>query len=223
MSIRVIGAGMGRTGTLSLKAALEQIGFGQCYHMIELLTHPEQVRFWEDASAGRRVDWDTLFEGYQSAVDYPACRYYRQLLEHYPDAKVVLTVRDPNSWYESARETIFQVGRPRPGQEPGEPPQFPFPGDPQLLIRCFQMVQRDIWELDFGGRFEDREHAIGVYNRHVAEVKERVPTDRLLVYQVKEGWEPLCRFLEVPAPEGTPFPRLNDRETFQARLKGAGH
>src|SRR5215210_5869069 len=98
MAIRVIGAGLGRTGTLSLKAALEELGFGACYHMIELLTHPEQVRFWEAASRRERVDWDALFEGYQAVVDYPGCRYYRELMEYYPEAKVVLTVRDPNTW-----------------------------------------------------------------------------------------------------------------------------
>src|SRR4051812_14465442 len=125
MAIRVIGAGVGRAGTMSLKAALEQIGVEKCYHMIELLMHAEQVRYWEQASAGQPVDWDTLFEGYQSIVDYPGCRYYRELLAHYPDAKVLLTVRNPESWYESARETIYQAGRPRAGQEAGAPPQLP--------------------------------------------------------------------------------------------------
>src|SRR5438094_934614 len=112
MAIRVIGAGLGRTGTLSLKAALEELGFTQCYHMIELLMHPEQVTYWEAASAGQPVDWDALFEGYQAVVDYPGCMYYRQLMEQYPEAKVLLSVRDPEKWYESARETIFQAGRP---------------------------------------------------------------------------------------------------------------
>src|SRR4028118_1909160 len=115
MAIRVIGAGLGRTGTLSLKAALEEVGFGACYHMIELLGHPEQVHFWEAASRGEPVHWDALFAGYQSIVDYPGCRYYRTLMEHYPDAKVVLTVRDPDRWYESTRETIYKAGGVAPG------------------------------------------------------------------------------------------------------------
>ena len=220
MALQVIGAGLGRTGTLSLKGALEELGFGPCYHMIELLTHPEQISYWEAASRRETVEWDTLFEGYRSAVDYPAARYYRELMEQYPDAKVILTLRDPEGWWESARETIYQAGRPAPGQEGGPPPQMPFPGDPQLFARIFSMVQRDVWEKDFGGRFEDREHAIEVFNRHTAAVRERVPADRLLVYQVREGWEPLCRFLGVPIPEGKPFPRLNDREVFRKRLRG---
>jgi sulfotransferase family protein len=222
VSIRVIGAGLGRTGTLSLKAALEELGFGRCYHMIELLTHPEEVHYWEAASRGEPVAWDALFEGCQAVVDYPGCRYYRELTAHYPDARVILTVRDPESWYESARETIYQVGRPRSGEGDAPPAPPPFPGDPQLLMRIFQMARRDVWEVDFGGRFEDREHAIQVFTRWNAQVKEQVPADRLLVYQVKEGWEPLCRFLGVPVPEGRPFPRLNDRETFRARAEGRG-
>jgi hypothetical protein len=216
MAIRVIGAGLGRTGTLSLKAALEELGFGTCYHMIELLSHPEQVHFWEAASRREPVAWDSLIEGYQAAVDYPACRYYRELLEYYPDAKVILTVRDPNHWYDSTRETIYQVGRPSSGESDGPPVALPFPGDPLLFQRIFQMVHQDVWGGDFGGRFEDREYAIEVFNRHIEEVKEQVPADRLLVYQVKEGWEPLCRFLGVPVPEGKPFPYLNDREAFRS-------
>jgi hypothetical protein len=219
MAIRVIGAGLGRTGTLSLKAALEELGFGACYHMIELLGHPEQVHYWEAASQGKPVAWDELFEGYQSVVDYPGCRYYRELMEHYPNARVILTVRDPNSWYESTRETIYQVGRPpstESAESGGAPARLPFPGDPELFKRIFQMVHQDVWQGDFTGRFEDREYAIEVFNRQIAEVKEHVPPHRLLVYQVQEGWEPLCRFLEVPIPEGKPFPRLNDREAFRS-------
>jgi hypothetical protein len=219
MPLQVIGAGLGRTGTLSLKAALEALGFGACYHMIELLTHPEQIPYWEAASRREPVDWDALFQGYRSAVDYPACRYYPELMEQYPEAKVVLTVRDPQRWWESVRETIYQVGRPPAGDEAGARPRPPFPGDPQLLARIFHMVQQDVWETDFGGRFEDREYAIECFNRHTAAVREHVPVDRLLGYQVSEGWEPLCRFQGVPVPAATPFPRLNDRAAFRQMVE----
>lgn len=219
MALQVIGAGLGRTGTLSLKEALEALGFGPCYHMLELLSHPEQVRHWEAASRGEPVAWDELFAGYQAAVDYPTARYYRELLQQYPEARVILTVRDPDSWWESVRETIYQVGRAP--EDPGEaPPPLPFPGDPELFARIFDMVRRDVWETDFAGRFEDREYAVGVFQRHTAEVRAHVPADRLLVYQVKEGWEPLCRFLGVPVPAGKPFPRVNEREAFRQRLQG---
>ncbi len=221
MALQVIGAGLGRTGTLSLKAALEELGFGTCYHMIELLTHPEQIAYWEAASRREPVDWDALFNGYRSAVDYPACRYYGELMQQYPEAKVILTVRDPQSWWESVRETIYQVGRPPSGGEGGAPARPPFPGDPHLLARILRMVQQDVWETDFGGRFEDREYATECFNRHTAEVRKRVLAERLLVYQVSEGWEPLCQFLGVPVPAGTPFPRLNDREAFR-KMAGRG-
>jgi hypothetical protein len=207
---------------MSLKAALEELGFSKCYHMIELLMNPHQVAYWEAASAGKPVDWNALFEGYQAAVDYPACRYYRELLAQYPDAKVILTVRDPGSWYESCSETIFNVGRQGPGQG-GGPPELPFPGDPQLFGRIFGMIRRDFWDGDFKGATDDRARTIEVFNRHTEAVKSYVPGGKLLVYEVKDGWEPLCRFLEVPVPEGKPFPRLNDRQTFKDRIEQRRH
>jgi hypothetical protein len=218
MAIRVIGAGLGRTGTLSLKTALEMLGFDKCHHMIEVFQNPAQIDYWDAAGMGRPVDWDALFTGYQAIVDYPGCRYYRQLLAHYPDAKVLLTVRDPDAWYESARETIYAISTAR--RESGPPPSSPPPFGmaPEQMQRIGQMVVRDVWQGDFGGRFEDKAHAIEVYKRHNAAVQENVPAEKLLVYQVKEGWEPLCKFLGVPVPEGTPFPHVNDRESFKSRI-----
>lgn len=218
MSIQVIGAGLGRTGTMSLKVALEELGFAKCYHMLELLMNPQQVVYWEAASAGKPVDWEALFEGYQATVDYPACRYYRELMAQYPEAKVILTVRDPNSWFESASETIFQAGRRMQG-DGGGPPQFQFPGDPQLFARIFGMVHRDFWDGDFEGKLDDRARMVELFNKHTEAVKAYVPAGKLLVYEVKEGWESLCRFLDVPVPEGKPFPRLNDRQTFRDRIE----
>jgi hypothetical protein len=227
MGIRVIGAGLGRTGTLSLKVALEELGLIKTYHMMELIQDPARVVHWEAAGRGEPVDWDALFEGYQATVDYPGCQYYRQLMEHYPDAKVILTVRDPRKWYESASETIFQAARmhgPGAKPDPDAPgaPAFPFPGDPQLLMRVFGMIQRDIFGGHFQGKIDDPEHCMAVFNRHNEEVRATVPPEKLLVYEVKEGWEPLCRFLGVPVPEGKPFPHLNEREAFQRMTRGQG-
>jgi len=219
MAIRVIGAGLARTGTMSMKAALEELGFKGCYHMIDLLGNPGQVHYWEAASRGEDVDWDALFEGYQATVDYPGCRYYQQLMERYPDAKVVLTVRDPEKWYESTRDTIYQVMLRTFGED-GQARNAPgYPSDPQLVLRVMEMIRRDMWEGDFAGRFEDREFIIDFFNRHVAHVKAHVPADRLLVFEVQQGWEPLCEFLGVPIPQDKPFPRLNDREAFMNRIK----
>jgi len=159
------------------------------------------------ALAGKPVDWEQLFRGYQATVDWPGCNFYTQLMTHYPDAKVLLTVRDPDQWYDSCFNTIYAVYRK------------PIMRIVRLLLppmrRFMAMNERLIWQGNFDGRFADRDHALAVFAQHNAAVKTQVPPERLLVYDVKEGWEPLCRFLDVPAPPNTPFPHLNDRKTFQ--------
>ena len=214
MTIEVIGAGFGRTGTMSLKVALEELGFGPCYHMIELFGHPEHVPIWEAASQGKPVGWEELFSGYRATTDWPACTFYKELMERYPDAKVILTVRDPDRWYESTYNTIYGMRRI------ASSPIFRLvglfrPG----MGRAAQMNDRLIWEDTFGGSLEDRERAIEVFERHNEEVKDRVPAEKLLVYEVKEGWGPLCEFLEVEVPEDKPFPHLNDTETFRRMIR----
>jgi Sulfotransferase domain len=184
---------------------------------------PARVVHWEHAAASRPVDWDALFEGFQATVDYPGCQYYRQMLEQYPDAKVVLTVRDPRRWYDSANETIFQAARMLRERREGPPPDFPFPADSPFFPRVIQMIQGDIFGGHFQGKTDDPEFCMEVFRRHNDEVRQVVPDDRLLVYKVKEGWEPLCRFLEVPVPEGEPFPHLNERAEFQRMQRGEGH
>ncbi len=206
MPLKVIGAGLGRTGTLSLKVALEELGFTKCYHMTEVFAHPNHVAVWDAAGRGEPVDWETLFQGYQATVDWPACNFYRELLSRVPNARVILTVRDPDRWYTSALQTIYQVRRTFPRWHP-------------RLRRFVRMTDRLIWDGVFDGRFEDKAHALTVFQRHIDEVRRTVPPDKLLVYEVKEGWEPLCRFLGVPVPEGKPFPHLNDTEEFQARFR----
>ncbi len=211
--LKIIGAGFGRTGTLSLKAALEELGFGPCYHMVEVFSHPEDIPRWQ-AARGESIDWDELFEGYQATVDWPGCAFYEALMQTYPDAKVLLTVRDPERWYDSASETIYQIHRR-------------FTLSPMVPVLSFvagiffpaaksvgQMVNTIIWEGTFGGNFEDRQHAIAIFNQHIEAVKQRVPPGKLLVYNVKEGWEPLCAFLGVEVPTDKPFPHLNERSSF---------
>ncbi len=117
MTIQIIGAGFGGTGTLSLKLVLEELGFRKCYHMVELLKNPEDVVLWEKAGEGQAVDWDSLLEGYQAIVDFPGCRHYRDLMKYYPDAQVILMVRDPETWYESSRNTILEAGPQRPSEK----------------------------------------------------------------------------------------------------------
>jgi len=195
MPLSVIGAGFGRTGTLSLKRALERLGFGPCHHMLEVLAHPAQARGWRAAARGEPVDWDALLAGYCAAVDWPACHFWRELSQHYPAAKVVLTARDADAWYESLSATI---GKFADGSQ-----RLP----PNALGRLIVM------ERTFGGRIADPAHAKAVYRRHVEAVMAGLPADRLLVFDVANGWAPLCRFLGRPIP-GEPFPRSNSREEF---------
>jgi len=209
--MKVIGAGFGRTGTMSLKGALEELGFGPCYHMTELFGHPEHVEPWDAATKGRPVDWEELFRGYVATVDWPGCSFYEELMRAYPDAKVLLSVRDPDRWYESAYNTIYRLSRTT---YLSYPMRLFFP----RVGRAYPVVNRLIWEGTFDGRFEDRGYAIEVFERWNEEVKERVPAERLLVYDVKQGWGPLCEFLGVEVPE-RPFPHLNDTETFRKLIR----
>jgi Sulfotransferase domain len=203
MSVSVIGAGFGRTGTLSLKGALEQLGFGPCYHMMVVLDRPEHSKAWYRTSRGTPIEW-SLYDSFQSVLDWPSVAYWRDLVERYSSAKVVLTLRDAESWYKSVSETIYRrVKTPLPPNAP----------DARRLHRA--MVTKIVFEDTFGGRFEDERHAINVFERHNESVRATVEPSRLLVFNVKEGWEPLCRFLGVAVPDD-PFPRLNDTNTFQA-------
>ncbi len=202
--MKIIGAGFGRTGTSSVKVALDDLGFGPCHHMTELFHQPERAARWEAAAAGQPVGWHELLAGYHATVDWPACTFYAQLMEAYPEALVLLTVRDPERWYQSCRDTIYRssASRADSAHAGGTDP-------------VAHMIDTIIWQGTFGGAFEEKQRAISIFERHNQEVRERVPSDRLLVYDVKQGWEPLCRFLGVDVPAGTPFPHLNDTMTFQ--------
>lgn len=202
--LEVIGAGLGRTGTLSLKAALEQLGFTGCYHMVEVFAHPEHVPIWQAAADRKRVDWDALFAGYRSAVDWPVAHFWRDLSRHYPNAKVILTERDPEKWYKSFSETILRVLTMPPAPNPE-------------MQAHGKMVHDIITEQAFGGKLDDKAHIIDVYRRHNEEVRATIPADRLLVFDAPQGWEPLCRFLGVPVPK-TDFPRTNSTDEFIARI-----
>jgi hypothetical protein len=202
MALAVIGAGWGRTGTLSLKLALERLGFGPCYHMIEVFGRPADIPVWERATDGEPVDWDALFAGYRSAVDWPACTFWRELAAHYPEAKVVLTERDAAGWYRSAMDTILPAVA-------GTPPA----GNPVAAAQM-GMAARLVIEKELGGRIDDREEVLRRFALHGAAVRRGLPAERLLVYRCEQGWEPLSRFLGVPVPD-EPFPRANTTEEFR--------
>jgi hypothetical protein len=197
--MKIIGAGFGRSGTMSLKSALEQLGYGPCYHMKITLYRYGHMRFFMRAWHGKKVNWKKFFYHYNSVVDWPTCSFYMDLMKEYPDAKVLLNVRNPESWYESMNETIYPIQKAFP---------FWFPG----IVR--RMHDEIIWGGSLKGVFEDREKAVSVYSHYIEDVKNTVPPGRLLVYNVNEGWKPLCEFLDVPVPEGRAFPHINERRSF---------
>ena len=198
MALKVIGSGLGRTGTLSTKLALEQLGFVRCHHMAEVFMNPEQVPLGIAAGEGK-PDWDAIFGKYQAMVDHPGCAYWRELMDFYPDAKVLHTVRDPDKWFDSTQATIFNPDRPAP---PEGTPLATFFGQ----LSAF-----------YGGDMHDRAFMTDFFRRHTEAVLAGVPRERLLVFNVAEGWEPLCAFLGVPVPD-SPYPRENSTEQFQARV-----
>jgi hypothetical protein len=218
--MRVIGAGFGRTGTTSLKAALERLGFGPSYGLGEVFRNPEHVGFWKAAGlAGEEADWVGFLADYEVAVDWPACSFYEELMEAFPEAPVILTVRDPAEWYESTRSTIHELRRLTEGPLPLRVAfalAEPFAPGPAGTVR---LADRLVWEGTFGGGFEDRDHAMGVFERHNEAVRRRVPPERLLVFDVREGWAPLCDFLDVEVPD-EPFPHLNEAREMRRRLLG---
>ena len=194
MTLQVIGAGFSRTGTLTLKAALEQLGFGPCYHMVEVFKNPQAAGWWVDAADGQ-PDWTKVFAGYNACVDWPSATFYAQLARAYPDAKVILTERDPEAWFRSTQATIFPNATP---------PATDAPFD-QMFVKVIARL--------FDSRMRDHDHVIDVFKRHNDTVRQTIPRQRLLVYDVTQGWEPLCRFLGVAVPD-TPLPVLNTTEDF---------
>ena len=205
MTVSVISAGFGRTGTLSLKLALEQLGFGPCHHMMEVIEHGgTQVPLWNDAVDGK-PDFETIYAGYRSAVDWPTAAFWRELAAHYPGAKFILSSRSPQSWYDSISETILASVWARD--------KWPPPA-----VEWLTMVSK-VLDRSLGGARE-KDDLIAVFKAHEAEVKAAFPPERLLVHQAKDGWEPLCAHLGVPVPD-TPYPRTNCKEEFFQNMKKA--
>ncbi len=206
MPLQVNGAGLGRTGTKTLQTALIDLGFGPCHHMTEVFAHPETMTFWYRAARGEAVDWEAGLAGYNSSVDWPSAHFYKELAERYPAAKVILTRRDPQRWYESMVDTIFKVMLERAAPDRNSDGDFRFS---QIIVA----------EKTFGWDFS-RDAAIAAFERHNAEVIHSIPPERLLVFEAAMGWAPLWGFLGVPVP-ATPFPRTNDRVEFWEHARPA--
>lgn len=204
MSIKVIGAGFGRTGTLSLKYALEKLGFDKCYHMMEVQMNPDHVQMWRGLPNGIEPDWHQLFEGYQASVDWPSCNFWREQMRAFPEAQVVLSKRDSQQWYASVMNTIWPASQANAKRD-----------DPSAKAGS-GLAYEVIWDAIFDRRMDDKDHVIARYEAHNQQVIDEVPADKLLVYEPGQGWQPLCTFLLVPVPDED-YPSVNSTEEFKER------
>jgi len=209
MTLKVIGAGFGRTGTKSLKVALEELGYGKCYHMEEVIKNPGHLVRWTEIMEGGEANWEALFNGYQSGVDWPLSAYYKELMAAYPVAKVILTVRDSERWYESFSTTIYQVDKKFRKYLRFIP----------AADRFFKAMKKVIWEGIFHSRMEDKAFMIDTFNNHIEEVERTIPRERLLIFEARQGWEPLCTFLDAPVPANQSYPHVNDGASWRWMLR----
>jgi hypothetical protein len=215
--MHVIGAGLPRTGTLTQKAALEMLGLGPCYHWVDVLADLDRVADWDRALNGD-ADWPRLFPGFHSTADWPGGHFFRELAAAYPEAKVLLSTREPASWEVSFRDTIWSMcfgeslvrllSSARAQIEP-------------RWERYLALVDRMFWHgpSAFAPKHAEPADLIAAMERHNDAVRREIAPERLLEWRVEEGWEPLCAFLEVPVPDA-PLPHLNDRATFHERVIG---
>ena len=205
MELEVVGAGFGRTGTQSLKLALEELGVGPCYHMMEVFGNTEHIPLWAAATRGETPDWDALFANYRSTVDWPGCAFWRDLAEKNPNARILLSYRNSDDWYDSFHNTIYQAMTRDP------------PPEPAWVAVHLEMTRQLVLEQALGGRPDDRAHAIRCYEDHNEAVRSEVASDRLILHEVGAGWEPLCIGLNLPVPE-KPYPKTNNTKEFRERM-----
>jgi len=211
MPLKIVGAAFGRTGTKSIKIALEKLGFGPCHHMFELHDNPDQIALWQAVARGERSCWDKIFMDYQASVDWPSARYWRELAEHFENAKVLLTIRNEDSWFDSVQRTIYPIMRDHTSLEPS------------LRKEQASLAHDIIVCQTFNGKMGDRGHAKQVYRNYIEEVRQTIAPERLLNYSITEGWGSLCAFLDVPVPD-EPFPFTNTTQQFldrRNRLEGS--
>ena len=201
----MIGAGLGRTGTNSLKVALEQLLGGPCYHMLELFEHPEHVERWERALDGRLTGWDEIFAGYRATVDWAGATFFAELASAYPDALVLLSVRDPDEWWRSFHDTVIET-LSSDLSDPDDPLSSALARLRRLTIRFAERLSPD---------WEDERAAKLAYVRHNEAVRAAIPPDRLVEWRPGDGWGPLCEALGLPVP-ARPFPHLNTTADFRA-------
>lgn len=197
--LQVIGAGLGRTGTVSLKLALERLLGAPCYHMIEVFENLDHIPLWRQAALGQQPDWQAIFASYKAAVDWPAASFWPELSAAFPEAMIILSVRETEAWWNSVRKTIFIDHDHAPETE-------------------WREMWLDIVKHRFTIQLDNKEACIEAFNRHYALVRETISPDRLLEWSVTDGWEPICTALNLPVPD-EPFPHLNTTIDFQEKFE----
>ncbi len=217
MSLKIIGAGFPRTGTTTLKRSLETLGFKKVYHMKELLVNPTMLHYWKTLDETGDTDWDSLYNGYDATVDFPGYPWYKEHMKRYPDAKVILTVRDFESWYQSVDSTVWKAGPQTPGEKINMMGKLMASSRARNVVKCIKFFKKIFFAQELKGKFRDREFAKKVWEDHIAGVKATVPEEKLLIYDVRDGWAPLCKFLGAAEPS-EPLPHLNKKENFKEML-----
>ena len=207
MSLEVIGSGFGRTGTMTTKQALEMLGFGPCHHMVEIIEHPEQLALWKAVAAGGAVDWAEVYAGYRSQVDWPGAHVWEQTASAFPNAKIIHTERPEEAWWNSFNGTIGKLFA-----------TYHELDVPAHIMEQFHVMHDWLIQGTFTD-FTDRHAAIAAYRANNHRVREVIPAERLLVFQVADGWPPLCEFLGAPVPD-EPFPRTNPKKEFWEHFGG---
>lgn len=217
MSLYVIGAGLSRTGTTTLRKVIEDLGFGPCYNSTELFVRPRGIEFWEALERREDVDFEAFFSDYNSIIGFPGYIFHQDLKARYPEAKVILSHRDPKEWYDDISSTVFESESSHVNKQYAREASSidPYLGD--CIDRIHALQVRMLEEDYFEGRFSEKDYAVNRYSEWNDEIKEMYGEDELLVYQVTEGWEPVCDFLGVPVPVDEPFPHLNHPDKFHKR------
>jgi hypothetical protein len=218
MSIKIIGAGFPRTGTTTLKKALETLGYNETYHFKDLIANPKKLKYWKELENKGETNFEELFQGFKATVDFPGYPYYKILLKKYPDAKVILTKRGFEDWYESTLKTVWKAGPQTVLAKMGLLTKMLFNASLRDTFMCIKFMRQTYLKKQFNHNFSSKENAKEVFFKHIEDVKKNVPENKLLIYEVSEGWQPLCDFLELPLPEEA-FPHLNKKENFHEMVK----
>lgn len=219
MSIKIIGAGFPRTGTTTLKKALETLGYKDTYHFKDLIANPKKLKHWKELEESSNTNFEQLFDGFQATVDFPGYPYYKILMDKYPDAKVILTKRDVDKWYESTLKTVWKAGPQTVLAKIVLLSKMIFNTSLREIFLCIKFMRKTYLKKQFNNNFASEANAKAMFFKHIEDVKKHVPENKLLIYEVSDGWQPLCDFLDKPIPDEA-FPHLNKKENFHEMVKG---